>query len=137
MRRGFAAALLLLLAAPAAAPGDAPKGRRPRLDLRVSPRVAFVPVSVSVTAELQGGDELEDFYCPGLEWDWGDGARSESESDCVPFESKESFDRVFLARHSYRTPGRYSVKLTLRRSERAIAVATTNIMVHASVGGAY
>ena len=136
MQRMMTTALLLLLAVPAA-PGDASKGRRPRLDLRVSPRIAFVPVSVSVTAELQGGDELEDFYCPGLEWDWGDGGRSETESDCAPFDAKEGFDRRFFARHSYRAPGQYSVKLTLRRSDRAIAVASANIMVHASVGGSY
>lgn len=134
MRRTWVAALFLLLAVPAA-PGDAPKGRKPRLDLRLSPRVAFTPVSVYVTAELNGGDDLEDFYCPALEWEWGDGARSEYEADCAPFESKEAFERRFFARHEYRRAGEYHVKLTLRRSQRAIAAATANIRVHSSVGG--
>jgi hypothetical protein len=133
MRRGLTTALLLTLAVPAV-PADAPKGRRPRLDLRASPRVAFTPVSVIVTAELTGGDELEEFYCPALEWEWGDGSRSEASSDCAPFESKESFERRFFARHDYRRAGEYSVKLTLRRSQRAIAAATINLTVHASVG---
>lgn len=133
MRRAWVALLFLFLASPAA-PGDAPKGRKPRLDLRLSPRVAFSPVSVYVTAELSGGDELEDFYCPALEWDWGDGGRSEYQADCEPFESKESFERRFFARHNYRWAGEYSVKLTLRRSQRAIAAASANITVHASLG---
>jgi hypothetical protein len=134
MRRGLVTALLLTLAVPAA-PGVASKGRRPRLDLRASPRIAFTPVSVIVTAELQGGDELEEFYCPALEWEWGDGSRSETASDCEPFEDKESFERRFFARHDYRRAGEYNVKLTLRRSQRAVAIATTTLTVHASVGG--
>jgi hypothetical protein len=133
MHRGLVTALLLALAVPAT-PGDASKGRRPRLDLRVSPRIAFTPVSVIVTAELQGGDDLEEFYCPALEWEWGDGGRSESASDCEPFEGKESFERRFFAHHDYRAPGEYNVRLTLRRSQRAIAMASTSIRVHASVG---
>lgn len=133
MRRAWVAALLLALAPPAA-PGDSPKGRKPRLDIRPSPRVAFSPVSIYVTAELTGGDDLEDFYCPALEWDWGDGGRSEYQADCEPFESKESFERRFFARHDYRRGGQYSVRLTLRRSQRAIAAATANITVHSSLG---
>jgi len=133
MRRGFVTALLLSLALPAAT-ADAPKGRRPRLDLRISPRVAFTPVSVYVTAELTGGDEIEEFYCPALEWEWGDGSRSETVSDCEPFEAKESFERRFFASHQYRRAGEYNVKLTLRRSQRAIAAAASNVTVHASIG---
>jgi hypothetical protein len=134
MQRGIVTALLLTLAVPASA-GDASKGRRPRLDLRASPRVAFTPASVILTAELTGGDELEEFYCPTLEWEWGDGGRSETASDCEPFESKELFERRFFAYHDYKRPGQYNVKLTLRRSQRPIAAATINLTVHASVGG--
>ena len=133
MRRAFVALVLLALAAPAA-PGQGSKGRRPRLDLRLSPRIAFSPVSVSVVAELTGGDDIEDFYCPALDWDWGDGGRSEYEADCAPFDSKESFERRFFAHHDYRRAGDYSVKLTLRRSQHAIAAATTSITVHPSFG---
>jgi hypothetical protein len=136
MRRAFLALLLLVSASPAA-PGDASRGRRPRLDIRLSPRVAFSPVSVSVVAELNGGDDLEEYYCPTLDWEWGDGGRSEYEADCAPFDAKdakEAFERRFFARHDYRTAGEYSVKLTLRRSQRAIAAATTNITVHPAYG---
>jgi hypothetical protein len=132
MRRAWAAFFFLILASPAA-PGDA-RARKPRLDLRLTPRVAFSPVSVVAIAELNGGDELEEFYCPALEWEWGDGARSEQESDCAPFESKEGFERRFFANHSYRAAGDYSVRVTLRRSQRAIAVVTNTVTVHPSYG---
>ncbi len=59
------------------------------------------------------------------------------EADCAPFdskESKESFERRFFARHDYRRAGDYNVKLTLRRSQRAIAAATTSIRVQPSFG---
>jgi hypothetical protein len=132
MRGAWVAFLFVILASPAA-PGDA-RGRKPRLDLRLTPRVAFSPVSVVAIAELNGGDDLEDFYCPALEWEWGDGARSEYEADCAPFDSKESFDRRFFGHHDYRIAGDYSVKLTLRRSQRAIAAVTNTVTIHPSYG---
>ena len=99
--RAFAGTLVLLaLAAPITA---AENGARPRLDLRATPRMAFSPTIVYVTAELAGGDEVEDFYCPDLEWDWDDGARSVRGSDCPPFEAGASdFERFFSADHVYR-----------------------------------
>ena len=75
MRRILAIMVLALLAAPLAAQADA-KSRKPRLDLRATPRMAFSPTMVLVTAELQGGDEAEEYYCPEVSWDWDDGARS-------------------------------------------------------------
>jgi len=64
-----------LLAAPIRA-GDAKheaKLKKPRLDVRATPRMAFSPVNVFLVAELQGGDDVEEYYCPQLEWDWDDG----------------------------------------------------------------
>ena len=56
-------------------PRDA-KPKKPRLDLRATPRMAFSPVNVFLTAELTGGDDVEDYHCPELEWDWDDGGKS-------------------------------------------------------------
>jgi phage baseplate assembly protein gpV len=119
-------------------PGIAPQGeagstKRPRLDLRASPRMAFSPVSVLVMAELVGGGEHEDYYCPGLEWDWGDGNRSARESDCAPFEDGASLERRFSARHAYHSAGNYSVTLTLRRARRTVAVARIPVTVHGTL----
>src|SRR4030095_15587788 len=99
MRMCAGTLVLLALAAPAVA---AEKPARPRLDLRATPRMAFSPTVVNVNAEL-AGDEVEDFYCPELEWDWDDGARSVRGSDCPPYQAGTSdFERFFSADHVYR-----------------------------------
>ena len=76
MRRS---ALLVLLIVAVAAPlrgGDEAKVKKPRLDLRVTPRFSFSPAQLLFTGELIGGDDVEDLYCPELEWDWDDGGRA-------------------------------------------------------------
>ncbi|HEY2941040.1 MAG TPA: PKD domain-containing protein [Vicinamibacteria bacterium] len=120
--------IMIALAAPATA-GHGRAGKRPRLDLRASPRLALVPVSVFAIAELVGGDEVEDFYCPTVEWDWGDGARSAHESDCPPFERGMAMARRHSASHAYRRPGEYSVRVTLSRVGRPLAAATALVSV--------
>ena len=110
---------LALAVAPVAAAADGGKGGRPQLGLRATPRVAFSPVEVLVTAQLKGGADLEEFYCPGLEWDWGDGTRSESETDCEPYEAgKSEIKRRYSAQHTYNQAGRYRVMLRLKRNNK-------------------
>jgi hypothetical protein len=125
-------ALALASLAGAAEPARA---RKPRLELRATPRMALTPVTVFVTAELRGGDEAEDFYCPSLEWDWDDGGRSVHEADCPPFRPGMELERRFTAEHAYHRPGSYSVKITLRRAARALAAATTLVEVRSGFGG--
>jgi hypothetical protein len=64
--------------------------------------MAFSPVVVLATAELRGGGELEDFYCPALEWDWDDGGTSSRESHYPPFEPGITLDRRFTWSHRFR-----------------------------------
>ena len=125
----FAVAVVLSLAGVAVA-GEGGKPTRPRLDVRASPRVAFAPREILVIGELKGGQDVEDFYCPGLEWDWGDGSRSARESDCSPFEAGMRLDRFFTARHAFRAPGEYNVRLTLHRADRTVAVASVAVTVY-------
>jgi len=33
-------------------------------------------------AELVGGDDIEDLYCPEIEWDFANGRRSTSQEAC-------------------------------------------------------
>jgi hypothetical protein len=119
-----------------AAAGDGGKPKKPQLDLRASPRIAFSPVEILITGQLKGGAELEEFYCPGLEWDWGDGTRSAHESDCAPYESGAALERFFSARHAYGSPGAYNVRLTLRRADRTVAVASVAVNVHGHTASA-
>jgi len=134
MRRAPVVAAFLAVAL--AAPGFAGiKLKKPRLDVRVSPRVVMSPARVLVVVELVGGDDTEEYYCPGLNWDWGDGSRSFRESDCEPFEAGGSLERRFSATHVYGSPGDYSIRVTLRRAERDLASNSTQLMVRGFVAG--
>jgi hypothetical protein len=117
-----------------AAAGDQERARKPRLELRATPRMAFSPVMVLATAELRGGETAEEFYCPALEWEWDDGARSSQEGDCPPFEPGVEMERRFTAEHAYRAPGVYTLTVRLKRSDRAIAAATTTVHVRGGLG---
>ena len=66
-----------------AAEGD--KGSKASMTLKATPAVGFAPVRMVFTAELKG-DEHADLYCPAIEWVWGDDTRSETRTDCDPFE---------------------------------------------------
>jgi hypothetical protein len=110
--------------------GDLPRARKPRLELRAAPRMSFSPVLVLLTAELRGGEDSEEFYCPALEWDWDDGGKGVHEADCPPFEeSGNAMDRRFTAEHAYRRAGVYNVKVTLKPVDRSVAAATTTVHV--------
>ena len=120
---------VLAFAAGATGGHAAPKEKKPRLDLRATPRMAFSPVNVLLTAELRGGDDAEDFHCPEIEWDWDDGGKSVHQEDCEPMEPGTPLARRFTANHAYRQAGTYTVKITMRRAERAVAVAQTTVTV--------
>ncbi len=126
--------LAMALAAPARA-GDEAKAKKPALALRVVPRMAFSPVTALFTAELSGGDDVEDLYCPEIEWDWDDGGKSDQESDCPPFEpGKTKIERHFTAEHEYPKAGVYSVKVTLRHAKRSLAAQTVKLTVRPGLG---
>ena len=133
MRRTIAFMVLALLTAPLGARADA-KARKPRLDIRATPRMAFSPTMVYVTAELQGGDEVEQYYCPEVSWDWDDGAKSARGSDCPAYEPGAQLERRFTAQHAYRRAGFYTVKVTLLRSGKTVAVASATVNVRPGLG---
>ena len=133
MRRAFIAAIFIILVAPFGAKADA-KARKPRLDLRATPRMAFSPTVVFLTAELQGGDEAEDYYCPEVQWDWDDGGRSAHGADCPAYEPGAQLERRFTAEHAYHRAGVYNVKVTLLRSGKSLAVASATVNVRPGVG---
>ena len=127
--------VLAALAAPAALAAAGAKPKKPRLDLRATPRMAFSPVNVFLTAELTGGDDVEELYCPELEWDWDDGGKSTQESDCAPWEAgKTKIERRFTTDHEFRRAGVYNVKVTMRRAGRNIATANVRVTVRPGLG---
>jgi hypothetical protein len=115
------------------AQGDEKK--KPQLSLRASPPISFSPANIHLVAELKGGpDDYEEFYCPAVEWDWGDGTRSENSSDCDPYEAGVSqISRRFSKTHVYNLQGRYRVQVRLKRNTKVLTSASTNIQVRAGI----
>jgi hypothetical protein len=105
--------------------------RRPSITLKTSPVMAFSPARIVVTAELRGGSETDgDLYCPAVEWDWGDGTRSEVNEDCAPFEPGESeIKRRWTTSHTFTMGGQYRVVLRLKRDGRTVVSGNTTVQV--------
>ena len=101
-----------------------------KITLKANPLIAMAPARVVLTAELVGGDnDFEEFYCPAIEWEWGDGTKSESSGDCAPYEAgKSEIKRRFTVEHVFRV-GAYRVMFHLKRHDKSVGVATVNIQV--------
>src|SRR5512135_2925454 len=110
------------------------KLKRPNFELRVSPRFSFSPAELVFTAELTGGDDTEEYYCPEIEWEWGDGGKSVQEADCDPWTATTPIQRRFTANHTYQFAGLYRVKITLRKSNKDLMSQTVAITIRAGLG---
>jgi hypothetical protein len=110
-----------------------PDPKRPKITLKANPLIAMAPARVVLTAELVGGDnDFEEFYCPAVEWEWGDGTKSESSGDCAPYEpGKSEIKRRFTVEHVFRLgrPNGYRVTIHLKRRDKSVGAATVNIQV--------
>jgi hypothetical protein len=137
---GFVMALGGLVAA-ASAGGGSPRPSdekdKPKLTLKASPSVAFAPARIYLVAELKGGaDDYERYYCAGIEWDWGDGTKSESSYDCDPYESgKSEIKRRFAVEHRYRVAGDYRIQFRLKQKDDSVAAVNTTVRVRPGLGG--
>ena len=111
-------------------PGKDADPGRPQVKLKAQPVIAMAPARVVLTGELVGGaNDYEDYYCPTVEWDWGDGTQSESTSDCAPYEAgKTEIKRRFTVEHVFRA-GAFRVTFRLKRHDRALGSATVNIQI--------
>lgn len=75
-----------------------------------------------------------DLYCPAVEWDWGDGTKSESNEDCEPFEAGRSeIKRRWTTTHTYTMGGNYRVQLRLKREGRSVISGNTTVQVRPGV----
>ena len=109
--------------------------KKPSLSLRATPPVGFSPLRVRVVVDVRGGaDDYADFYCPSIEWDWGDGTVSEASSDCDPYEAgKSSIQRRWTSDHVYRQSGGYKIMFRLKQKNKAIAASSAQIQVRAGM----
>ena len=129
MTRGAVGLLAALSVVPPSFASERTKGERPKLELRASPRLGFSPLDVLFTLELKGGDDLEQYYCPELEWEWDDGGKSKRGGDCDPYEPGTKIERRFTASHRYLRAGVYEVQVWLLRSDRRFAHVSTRVTV--------
>ena len=135
-RAALLAALSFLVPAlaPAAENEKPKKEKKPGLEVRVSPRFGFSPVNAFFVAELKGGDDVEELYCPEVQWEWGDGGKSVQESDCDPWTSTSHIERRFTSNHTFQFAGLYRVKVTLRRSGKDLMSQSVQLTVRAGLG---
>jgi hypothetical protein len=103
---------------------------RPKLSLKAQPVISMAPSRVVLTAEVSGGpNDAEEYYCPSIEWDWGDGTQSESSADCPPYEAgKSEIKRRYTVEHVFRA-GAYRITLRLKQHDKIAASAAVNIQV--------
>jgi hypothetical protein len=105
--------------------------KKASLSLKANPPVGFSPLKVRLTAEIRGGpDDNADFYCPSIEWDWGDDLTSESSEDCSPYEAgKSNIRRQYSTEHTYRGEGSYTARLKVKQGKKVVASSTVNVQV--------
>jgi len=105
--------------------------KKPSLSLKATPPISFSPAKVRVAVDVRGGaDDYQDFYCPTIEWDWGDGTISENTEDCDPYEAgKSTIRRRFSAEHIYRMSGNYKVIFKLKRKDKTLAATSVTVQV--------
>lgn len=110
---------------------------KPKLSLRASPSVAFAPARIYVVAEIKGGpDDYEKFYCAGVEWDWGDGTKSEASADCEPYEAgKSEIKRRFPVEHTFRVAGQFRIQFRLKQKNDPVAAVNTTVRIQPGIGG--
>jgi hypothetical protein len=130
------AALLLPTASLTAADKDKDKDKKPTITVKANPVMAFSPARIVVTADVKGGaNDFEEFYCTGVEWDWGDGTKSEDTPDCDPYvPGKSEIKRHFVADRVFRTGGEYRVQFRLKKKDKVVGSAGTTIKIRPGVG---
>jgi hypothetical protein len=137
--------MIVVVLALTGAVGEKPKEgkvKKPSLELKHRPVFPRSPAEMTFTAELKGGDDSEESYCPAVEWEWGDdqrmgggeGTKSVEESDCDPWEPGMTIERRFEKEHRFSVWGNYRVRVTLRKGTRVIARQSKTVNVKAGPG---
>jgi hypothetical protein len=120
----------VLLAVTAVVSVRAAPSKATSVKLRANVRVAAAPATVIFNLELAGGEDGEGLYCPTLEWDWGDGTKSETGGSCEPYEAGVTkVERRFTASHEYRAEGRPTVVVRARKDERELGRGSLNLVI--------
>jgi len=138
---GVAQALGLAFSALLLVPSNALQARdqgskKASLSLKATPSVSFAPARIVVVAEVKGGaDDSEEFYCPTVEWEWGDFTQSVAETDCEPYSpGKSEIKRRYTIEHQFKNPGAFKIVLRLKKGTKVVAQGTAQVQVRAGLG---
>jgi hypothetical protein len=110
--------------------------KKPSLSLKATPSVSFAPSRVVLVAEVKNGaNDNEEFYCPTVEWEWGDFTTSVAEADCEPYQPGTSeIKRRYTVQHQFKNPGVFKIILRLKKGTKVVATANTQVQVRAGLG---
>jgi hypothetical protein len=110
--------------------------KKPSVSVRTSPQTGFSPLRVVITAELRGGsDDYQEFYCPVIEWEWGDGTRSEQRVDCDPYEAgKSEVRRRYTVDRTFHTSGEFRVIFRMKQNNKTVGSGQTVLRVRPGIG---
>jgi len=140
-RSGVAQALVLAFSAVCLVSSTALQAReqgnkKPSLSLKATPAISFAPARIVIVAEVKGGsNDFEDFYCPNVEWDWGDDTTSTANTDCDPYvPGKSEIKRRYTVEHRYKNSGAYKIVLRLKKADKIVATANAQVQVRAGLG---
>jgi hypothetical protein len=136
--RRAVSALFVVLAVASGGTSSAQRGgddRKPSLSLKANPPVGFSPLRVRLVVDLKNGaNDYQDYYCPAVQWDWGDGTVSENSEDCDPYQAgKSEIRRRYSVEHVFRQAGTYQVFFRLKHRDRVIAAISANVEVRPGV----
>jgi hypothetical protein len=114
----------------------ADKDNKPKLSVKANPAMATSPARIVASADLSGGaNDYEEFYCPSIEWEWGDDTRSTTSADCEPYQAgKSEIKRRFSADHVYRLAGDFRIQFRLKKKDKSIASAGTSVKIRPGLG---
>jgi hypothetical protein len=109
--------------------------RKPSLSLKANPPVGFSPLRVRLVVDMKNGaNDYQEYYCPAVQWDWGDGTVSENSEDCDPYQAgKSEIRRRYSVEHVFRQAGTYQVFFRLKQRDRVIAAISANVEVRPGV----
>jgi len=105
--------------------------KKPRLELRGLPALGSPSTEFLFVADLKGGADSEDFYCPTLAWQWGkEEDASVQEPECEPFKAGVTrIERRFSQSRRFADEGPRSVTLVLSKNGKILARATASVRV--------
>lgn len=104
---------------------------KPSITMRASPQAGFSPLKVVLTVELKGGaDDFVDYYCPTVEWIWGDETRAESTADCDPYEpGRSQIQRRYTTSRIFQSSGNAKVEFRLKQKNKVVGSGSTRVNV--------